>query len=119
MMDLDQHEGSYLPTCKHYKAVLNTPIIQSDPVERKKAAQAVVLYLILAPYDNEQADLTHRVLADKILEDIPLYKQLLKLFTTVELIKWSGLCEIYEKELKATEVFSGGEQAKKRWNDLK
>ncbi|XP_060521588.1 26S proteasome non-ATPase regulatory subunit 12 [Cylas formicarius] len=119
MMELDQHEGSYLATCKHYRAVLNTPNIQAAPEERQFTAKAVVLYLILAPYDNEQSDLTHRVLADKVLEEIPLYKQLLKLFTTPELIKWSGLCEIYEKELKSTPVFNGNEQATKRWKDLK
>lgn len=59
------------------------------------------------------------MLADKVLEEIPLYKSLLKLFTTHELIKWSGLCELYEKELKSTPVFSGDEQATKRWADLK
>ncbi|KAK9883025.1 hypothetical protein WA026_001237 [Henosepilachna vigintioctopunctata] len=119
MMELDQHEGSYLATCKHYRAVLNTPSIQNNPAEKQNAAKSVVLYLILAPHDNEQADLTHRVLADKVLEDIPIYKQLLKLFTTPELIKWSGLCELYEKELKSTPVFSGNEQSVKRWSDLK
>ncbi|XP_030751890.1 26S proteasome non-ATPase regulatory subunit 12 [Sitophilus oryzae] len=119
MMDLDQHEGSYLATCKHYRAVLNTPSIQASPEERQKSAKAVVLYLILAPYDNEQSDLTYRVIADKVLEEIPLYKSLLKLFTTPELIKWSGLCELYEKELKSTPVFSGDDQATKRWADLK
>lgn len=54
MMQLDEHDGSYLATCKHYRAVLNTPSIQSDLPERQAAAKAVVLYLILAPYDNEQ-----------------------------------------------------------------
>ncbi|KAJ8915020.1 hypothetical protein NQ315_015995, partial [Exocentrus adspersus] len=119
MMEVDQHEGSYLATCKHYRAVLNTSSVMAVPEERQAAAQAVVLYLILAPHDNEQVDLTHRVLADKILEEIPLYKQLLKLFTTPELIKWSGLCELYEKELKNTPVFSGNDKAAKRWTDLK
>ncbi|XP_066140222.1 26S proteasome non-ATPase regulatory subunit 12 [Euwallacea fornicatus] len=119
MMELDQHEGSYLATCKHYRAVLNTPSIQENQTEKQASAKAVVLYLILAPYDNEQSDLTHRVLTDKVLEEIPLYKSLLKLFTTPELIKWSGLCELYEKEVKSTPVFSGDEQAAKRWIDLK
>ncbi|KAJ8978077.1 hypothetical protein NQ317_000635 [Molorchus minor] len=119
MMEVDQHEGSYLATCKHYRAVLNTPSVMAVPEERQSAAQAVVLYLILATHDNEQVDLTHRVLTDKILDEIPMYKQLLKLFTTPELIKWSGLCEIYENQLKTTPVFSGNEQAKKRWTDLK
>ncbi|CAH1110000.1 unnamed protein product [Psylliodes chrysocephalus] len=119
MMEVDQHEGSYLATCKHYRAVLNTPCIMSVPEERQSAAQAVVLYLILAQHDNEQVDLTHRVLSDKILEEIPLYKQLLKLFTTPELIKWSGLCDLYEKPLKSTPVFSSNDQGQKRWADLK
>lgn len=55
MMELDQHEGSYLATCKHYRAVLNTSSIQDVPADRQAAVQAVVLYIILAPHDNEQA----------------------------------------------------------------
>lgn len=74
MIELDQHEGSYLATCKHYRAVLNTPSVQEDPSQRHQVLQNVVLYLVLAPYDNEQADLTHRVLEDKLLEEIPMYK---------------------------------------------
>lgn len=61
MMEVDQHEGSYLATCKHYRAVLNTPSIMAAPEERQAAAQAVVLYLILAPHDNEQACIIHIV----------------------------------------------------------
>lgn len=63
--------------------------------------------------------MTHRVLTDKVLDEIPQFRQLLKLFVTPELIKWSGLRELYEKQLKATAVFSGSEQAKKRWIDLR
>mgnify|MGYP003623398884 CR=1 FL=1 len=74
MIELDQHEGSYLATCKHYRAVLNTPSVQEDPKQRHQVLQNVVLYLVLAPYDNEQADLTHRVLEDKLMEEIPMYK---------------------------------------------
>lgn len=119
MMELDQHEGSYLATCKHYRAVLNTPSVKEDPTERQSVTRCIVLYLILAPHDNEQADLTHRVLQDKALDEIALYRQLLKLFTTPELIKWSGLCEIYESNLKQTDVFTGTEKAEQRWKDLR
>lgn len=120
MMELDGHEGSYLATCKHYRAVLNTPSIQSDETERRAVSRCVVLYLVLAPHDNEQADLTHRVLAERALDEIPLYRQLLRQFTTPELIKWSGLCELYEAELRSTDVFKaeGGALAERRWRDL-
>lgn len=119
MMEMDQHEGSYLATCKHYRAVLSTPTIQNDQNERQSVSRCIVIYLILAPHDNEQADLTHRVLQDKALDEISLYRQLLKQFTTPELIKWSGLCEIYEKELKTTDVFKpSATQSQQRWKDL-
>jgi 26S proteasome regulatory subunit N5 len=74
MIELDQHEGSYLATCKHYRAVLNTSSVQEDADQRHQVLQNVVLYLVLARYDNEQADLTHRVLEDKLLEEIPVYR---------------------------------------------
>jgi 26S proteasome regulatory subunit N5 len=49
------------------------------------------------------------------------------LFINPELIKWSGLCDIYEKELKegsakckATDVFNPNtEEGQKRWKDLR
>lgn len=47
-------------------------------------------------------------------------RELLRLFVNPELIKWSGLCEIYEKELRATEVFTAStEEGCKRWADLR
>lgn len=127
MIELDQHEGSYLATCKHYRAVLDTPSIQSDENQRHLILQNVVLYLVLSPYDNEQNDLTHRVLQDKTLNEINTYKELLQLFTNPELIKWTGLCQAYEEELKtgsrttvATDVFKPTtEDGQKRWKDLK
>ena len=30
MIQLDQHEGSYLSICKHYRAIFDTPCIQAE-----------------------------------------------------------------------------------------
>jgi 26S proteasome regulatory subunit N5 len=38
-----------------------------------QALKCAVIYLILAPYDNEQSDLIHRIQEDKHLEEQPLY----------------------------------------------
>lgn len=44
----------------------------------------------------------------------------MRLFVNPELIKWSGLCEIYERDLRLTEVFSSStEEGCKRWADLR
>ena len=48
------------------------------------------------------------------------FRELLRLFVNPELIKWSGLCEIYEKNLRETQVFSSAtEEGRKRWGELR
>ncbi|CAH1793593.1 unnamed protein product [Owenia fusiformis] len=126
MIELDQHEGSYLSICKHYRAVVDTPTIKGDSHLRNEALKCMVLYLCLSPYDNEQNDLIHRTKEDKLLEDLPLYKQLLKQFITQEIMQWGELSRLYESELRqgspqntATDVFANTEEGNKRWKDLK
>lgn len=121
MIQLDQHEGTYLNICRHYMALYNTPCIQEDNSKKLSALKHVAIYVILNPYDNEQSDLLHRVLKDKVLLEIPKYKSLLEQFTNMELISQAKLCELYEAELKsdATDVFDSTEPGTKRWNDMK
>lgn len=120
MMSLARHEGWHLELCRHNRAVLEIPAVRDDPKKRHTALSEAVIYLVLAPHEPEQADLTHRLLADKLLDEIPTYKELLRLFVDAELIKWSGFCEIYERELKATEVFASScNGGCKRWADLR
>lgn len=152
MIELDEQEANYLSICKHYRAILSTPKIKDDESERKAVMKNVALFVVLAPYDNEQSDLIHRILEDKILTEVPLYKlvnfydfrwnklkirnfnkshyyfrDLLNLFVNPELIRWSGLCNTFEKELKVgspnsgpTKVFAAEvELGGKRWSDLK
>lgn len=74
MIELDSHEGSYLNICRHFRAIYDTKLIQDNEEEKKKVLKHIVVYVILAPYDNEQSDLLHRIKEDKTLADIPLYK---------------------------------------------
>ncbi|CAB4007558.1 26S proteasome non-ATPase regulatory subunit 12 [Paramuricea clavata] len=126
MIELAQHDSDYLNICKYYHAVYNTPAVQEDPNKWQEALKNVVLYLILAPYDNEQSDLTHRINEEKQLEHIPIYKALLKCYITAELMNWAEVTQQYEKELRdgspenlATEVFVNNEEGNKRWDDFR
>ena len=38
-----------------------------------QALKNMVLYVLLAPYDNDQSDLLHRVHQEKKLEKLPVY----------------------------------------------
>lgn len=77
MIELGEHDGLYLDICRHYRAIQATPKIEADETKRNAALQNAILYLILAPFDNHQSDLTHRILADEALQKIPKYKYVL------------------------------------------
>jgi len=126
MIQVDLHEESYLAVCKHYKAIYDTKTILEEPIKMKEVLRHVVLYCILAPYDNEQSDLIHRIKEDKNLEELPVYQQLVKLFTTPELINWTEMVSLYTEPLKkgttadpVTTVFPANAEGEKRWADLK
>lgn len=114
MIAVDQQNGQYLSVCRHFRALGTAGAGGAD------ALVGSVVFLILAPYDNEQADLTHRLNEDKDLDKLPDYKQLLGLFINPEIIRWNTLCSTYEKMLRATPYFdSSDEKGQERWNDLK
>ena len=62
----DQHEGTYLSICKHYRAVFDTPSIQEDKDKKLMTFKHVCLYIILSTHDNEQSDLIQRILKEKV-----------------------------------------------------
>jgi len=127
MIELGHFEDDYLTICKHYRAVYDTPCVLEDPMKRKEALRNVILYNILAPYDNEQNDLLHRINDKDYLDEIPSYRDFLKLFKTDELMEWRNLTSIYEKEFRdglpdspATGVFDRNtDRGNKRWEDFK
>ncbi|KAI5812849.1 PCI domain-containing protein [Pyronema omphalodes] len=118
---LSKQDAKYLDTCKHYRAILDTPRIQENPEELQKALERIVYYVILAPYDNEQSDLLHRIRTDtRIQKLIPEQAELLRLFTVIELMPWARVSQRFETLLRATEVFGIDDpKGPARWEDLR
>jgi len=87
--------------------------------------QRIIYFVILAPYDNEQHDLLHRVFRDARNSQVPRDAELLKLFTVHELMRWPEVSKIFGPHLCGTDVFdaqegpSGDEKAFRRWQDLR
>jgi len=126
MIELAVHEGKYLPICRHYRAVFDTPKIAEDEAKRTLALKNVVMYSVLAEYDHEQADFLTRTSQEPRLEEIPVYEKILKCFTTLELIHWVSFCGQYEEALRkgtatneATGVFDDTEKGNKAWENLR
>lgn len=49
MIQLDQHEGSYLSICKHYRAIYDTPCIQAES-EKWQQVRIYILSLDIDAY---------------------------------------------------------------------
>ena len=122
---LAKHEDKYLDACKHYRQVLDTEAVENNPDQLAAALQRVVYFVLLAPYDNEQSDLLHRIAQDtRIATSCPTEAQLLKLFTVPELMRWPSIESNFGAHLTSTDIFSSttspaDPKAHQRWLDFR
>ncbi|PSK34887.1 26S proteasome regulatory subunit rpn5 [Elsinoe australis] len=121
---LAKHEDKYLEACKHWRQVLDTEAVENNPEQLKTALQRVIYFIILAPYDNEQSDLLHRIHRDSRNQQISTDASLLKLFTVDELMRWPSVSENYGPHLCQSDVFSAQSDPKdpkahQRWLDFR
>jgi 26S proteasome regulatory subunit N5 len=123
MVKLQLHEDKYLDIAKSYYSVYNTQKVKENDELWRKSLELYVLFLLVAPYDNEAIDLLHKVAVaeKKPLEKLPWLQGLLDSFLTKEIVGWPLACEV---QLRAHSVFGndphpGGaerwEKFKKRW----
>jgi 26S proteasome regulatory subunit N5 len=139
---LAKHDDKYLDACKHYRQVLDTEAVENNPEQLRavsislqvsglehstnipQALQRVLYFIILAPHDNEQSDLLHRIHRDTRNSQISHDAALLNLFTVPELMRWPAVAENYGPHLCKTDIFDVSEnkddpKAHKRWQDLR
>lgn len=122
---LAKHDDKYLDACKHYRQVLDTPAVEDDPEKLAASLQRVIYFILLAPYDNEQSDLLHRIAQDSRIEaSCPTEAELLKKFTVPELMRWPAIESTFGAHLTATDIFStsastADPKAHQRWLDFR
>lgn len=113
------HEEQYLNVHKFYKQVYDSESIKDDDNKWKEMLHNAVLFIILAPYDNEQSDLLHRLYEDPKLAFIPQYKEITKCFVTTEIMRWAEIEHTYGSLLNQSAAFNKNtEEGKKRWKEL-
>jgi len=114
------HEKKFLECSKSYQHIFNTKMIQEDESKWKPVLTALALYLILAPYDNEQEDMLHKLdtLEAKKLDKVPVIQDLIRIFLRKEIAAWP-LAK--EGEVKGHPVFQDAphEGGTARWDMLK
>ncbi|KAI0314771.1 PCI domain-containing protein [Amylostereum chailletii] len=115
MVQYGLRHHAYLDIAKCYRKVWEIPSVKAD-VEGKGriALERIVYYVILAPHDNEQSDMMHKLFIDPAIVDLEPQHQLLKSFTDQEIMRWPGIESVYGAFLRKTEVFKN----EKHWEDL-
>ncbi|GAB7355995.1 hypothetical protein MBLNU459_g6622t1 [Dothideomycetes sp. NU459] len=121
---LAKHDDKYLEACKHYRQVLDTEAVEDNPEQLRAALQRVIYFILLAPHDNEQSDLLHRIHRDTRNSQIPTDAALLNLFTVPELMRWPSVSENYGPHLCSTDIFDVAANEKdpkahQRWLDFR
>ncbi|CAK9784808.1 26S proteasome non-ATPase regulatory subunit 12 [Cutaneotrichosporon oleaginosum] len=106
IVHLALQEDNYLEVCNAYQAVWDTPEVKEDEARELGVIENIIMYVVLAPYSNEQSDMLHKLYADHKLEKAPLHYALLKCFVTKELMRWPGIEDLYGPELRKSPVFA-------------
>mmetsp|Transcript_30687 Transcript_30687/g.80329 ORF Transcript_30687/g.80329 Transcript_30687/m.80329 type:complete len:457 (-) Transcript_30687:1498-2868(-) len=120
MIKVALQEGRYLDICKYNREIFDTEKVQSaDAATWQPILRDVVIFAVMAPYDNEQSDLIARIAIEKKLEEVPVYKTLLKKFSTAEIMPWRAVEAEFDAELKQSPHFQADEAGSKRHNDFR
>ena len=108
---LAKHDDKYLDVCKNYRQVLDTESVENNPDQLRAVLQRVIYYIILAPHNNEQSDLLHRIHLDSRNSLVETEAALLKLFTVPELMRWPLVAEKFGAHLCNTDIFAASTSA--------
>ncbi|KAJ8908385.1 hypothetical protein NDN08_005094 [Rhodosorus marinus] len=99
LVEIKLQSEDYLEVCRCYLSRYEATSVQADEKLYLQELRLAIFFLVLSKRDPMQSDLLHRIKAYKTLEKLPAYGEILKLFTTEELIRWDHLREGYSAEL--------------------
>lgn len=100
-----KEKKSFIDIAKSHLHIYDTELILNDPKLWTEELKNVVLFLILSPHDNLRTDLMNRVYGDKKLSDLKLFKELLKIFISLELINPQQFDSFFKSHLLEHQVF--------------
>ncbi|WWC70790.1 uncharacterized protein I206_104742 [Kwoniella pini CBS 10737] len=114
MVQLALQDDEYLEACSAYQEVWDTEEVKADPAKELNVLENIMIYVVLAPYNNEQSDMLHKLYADPALQKAPQHFDLVKCFVTKELMRWSGIEQLYGPTLRQSPIFASGSKLGKK-----
>ena len=112
-------EDAFLDACKAYQEVYETAEVQADPQRAQEVLESITYFIVLAPHDNEQSDMIHKLALKPEIEKLALHHDLVKSFTVKELMRWSSMGALYGDTMRASPVFAASTaKGNARWEEL-
>mmetsp|Transcript_4642 Transcript_4642/g.7740 ORF Transcript_4642/g.7740 Transcript_4642/m.7740 type:complete len:443 (+) Transcript_4642:44-1372(+) len=93
------HTHAWMEIFRAYQAMWGAKTLEADVAKADRVLKLQVLFLVLSPFDSEQSSAMHALALETALTRVPLFKQLLKFFTTKELFHFADLRAALEAEL--------------------
>ncbi|OCF42060.1 26S proteasome regulatory subunit N5 [Kwoniella heveanensis CBS 569] len=121
MVQLALQDDEYLEACSAYQEVWDTEEVKNDPAKELNVLENIMIYVVLAPYNNEQSDMLHKLYANPALQKAPQHFDLVKCFVTKELMRWAGIENTYGPTLRQSPIFASEEienPGDVRWQEL-
>lgn len=98
MIRIHTRNSDYMQICMAYLERFETCRQLKDEKDWLRELKLASFFVILSPRDSTQVDLLHRIQGFKAMEELPIFVELLKLFSTDELIRWPVLTQTYQKD---------------------
>jgi len=103
------HNHKWMEIFAAYQSMWDTPSLQADTEAKSTNLKRQCMYLMLSPFDKERTQQLHLLNGIKHLETLPMFKELVRLFTTQEIFHYNELKDALKTELATFPDFDAKE----------
>ena len=103
------HSHTWLEIFRAYQAMWGAKSLMEDEAGRSRNLKLQCIYLMLSAYGNEQNEQMHCLAKIPQLAELPMYKELVRLFTTKEVFAFGEVKAALQTELEKLGSFDAKE----------
>merc|ERR1740138_460392 len=98
------HEHTWMEIYRAFEAMWDTKTLQEDETTRTRTLKSMCIYLMLAAFDKDRTEQMRVLNGIKQLADLPMYKELVRLFITQEIFYFGELKAALSAELSGADL---------------
>jgi 26S proteasome regulatory subunit N5 len=113
-----QHENNLLELCRCYQALYEDALENQEENSWKAYLKKVCWFVVLTQHGTMQQSLLFQVHRDRKLSELPLHRDVVRMFVTSEVIDWTDFSSRVSDEMEVEKDVFAGEHAEQRRLDL-